>query len=300
VDDQVSAFTTKSLSWYQGTPPERLAISELMTASLNDLELRGFAQASSPYRLTPRGQTARLTGLSAPSVTRLESAVDRGTKGWLLDLVGQSRLTKEMAEQVARLLFEGIEVAEKSLWFGKNYSNDRVKIEALLKLADGEQDFVLATDEYENDIQIMSAWILGMSYSEIAQLAPIYASSNTLFGGTDDSKRTSDVTRYINRLIYPAGWVWAGVRVLAGTLGESLPTFIRSSVEFGLPSESAIRLVRNAGLTRSASMALVNAAGDSWDAITQWLSTDVEEQVQTLEVTKLDADRIVSYAHELF
>ena len=91
------------------------------------------------------------------------------------------------------------------------------------------------SDEHETDIDLLSAWILGSSYADIAVIPPVYERSNALFGGKDKSKRTSDATEYIGKLTYPASWVWSGARVLAGSLGESFPNFIRDSIESGPP-----------------------------------------------------------------
>lgn len=292
-DDQAQQLGSSTLGWHEGTVGDRQLISHLITDTLEDLEARGYALAASPYQLTSLGQTARLTGLSAPTVARLESALTRSRDGWLADIADIQTLTPAVASQIARLTFESIEVVENSLWLRRVASNEQAKLAALASFAAGEDRAFYASDEYASDIELLSSWLLGMSYADIASVAPIYRRANSLFGGTDEAKRTSDAAEYIGKLTYPASWVWSGFRILAGAPGEGFPGFIRDSIEFGLPSESATQLVYFARLTRGGAVAISEITGPAWNSAREWIAGVTDDEIRQLGLTTLDISRVI-------
>jgi hypothetical protein len=294
VDHQAHALATTTLSWqWASTSRDRVAVTDLFVDALDDLQQRGYALAASPYQLTSRGRTARLTGLSAPTVGRLEDAIARGRDGWLQDLIGIRLITPELAIQLARLVYESVEVAEKGLWIRKVGSSEEAKFEALARFAHGDNRF-RRSEAYATELRLFGAWILGASFVEIALAAPVYATSNSLFGGRDEPKRTSDATEHIGRLTYPASWVWSGAKVLAGDLGERFPSFIRSAIELGLPSEGATQLATRARVTRPAALAVTEVAGPEWSNVLSWLRR-FEDELPDLGLTALDRDRLAAF-----
>jgi hypothetical protein len=298
VDDQAQALAATTLSWQQATTPrDRAAVTGLFADALGDLEARGYALAASPYRLTARGRTARLTGLSAPTVSRLERAIERGRDGWLRDLTGIHVLTPELALQVARLVYESVEVAEKGLWIRKVGSSEQAKFDALASFADGS-DAYQRSDAYQAEIQLFSAWLTGASFTDLARAAPVYSNQNSLFGGRNEAKRTSDATEQIGRLTYPASWAWSGARVLAGSLGDSFPAYIRSAIELGLPSEAATELVAQAKVTRPAALAVTEVTGPRWSAVLDWAGRH-EDELPDLGLTTLDSARLAAFRERL-
>ena len=165
---------------------------------------------------------------------------------------------------------------------------------ALTSLASDHAENFYDSDEHEKDIDLLSAWILGSSYADLAVIPPVYERLNALFGGKDESKRTSDATEYIGKLTYPASWVWSGARILAGSLGESFPSFIRDSIEWGLPSEAATQLVAHAAVTRPGAIAITRVTGPDWRSALTWVTDATEEELVALGLTALDVDRIIS------
>lgn len=266
VEDQAAAFASKTFSWQEGSGPERERVVTLIDDSLVHLEESGYALAASPFQLTDRGRNARLTGLSVPSVARLERALAGSRDGWLRDLLHVSELDEPLSLHIARLVFQSIEVVEHSLWLRRVGSTDAAKFEALSNFADGDDGDFYGSSEYESDIALFSAWIRGASYVDLANLAPVYDRENALFGGSDESKRTSDATEYVGKLAYPATWTWSGVRVLAGDVGDELPSFVRAAIELGVPSEGAATLIQRSGLTRPGALSVARIAGEpgSW------------------------------------
>lgn len=299
VEDQPRVLAEKTLSWQQSTSAQRDSIVKLFSRAFDDLEARGYALAASPFQLTSRGRYARLTGLSAPTIARLERAIERGKGGWLQDLLNVRFLTPEIATHVARLLFESLEVAEKSLWLRRAAGGEDAKFELLARLADRSDVSFYDAPEYEVDISLVTSWMLGASYADIGNAAPVYPRANSLFGGVDESKRTSDATEYIGSLTYPASWVWSGVRVLARVVGADIPSFVGSAIEFGLPSEGATELVANAFLTRPAALAVTRIAGPDWISVRSWISGDIDTAVEELALTTLDRERLMNYRERL-
>ena len=269
----------------------------LFADALRDLEARGYALAASPYRLTARGRAARLTGLSAPTVSRLEHAIERGRDGWLRDLTGIDVVTPELALQLARLVYESVEVAEKGLWIRKVGSSEQARFAAVAAFAGGSDEHQ-RSDAYQAEIQLFSAWITGASFTDIARAAPVFSNRNSLFGGRDEAKRTSDATEHIGRLTYPASWAWSGAKVLAGSLGDSFPAFIRSAIELGLPSEAATELVAQAGVTRSAALAVTAVTGPEWSAVLDWVGRH-DDELPDLGLTSLDSARLGAFWERL-
>ena len=182
VDDQAQVFAESTLSWQQGFRRERESITALFEDALEDLEAHGYALAASPYRLTARGRNARLTGLSVPTIVRLEHAIERSRNGWLPDLVGITQLSPSLAAQIARLVFEGLEVIQESLWLRRTAKTEPERLVALTSLASDHAENYYDSDEHETDIDLLSPWILGSSYADIAVIPPVYERSNALFG----------------------------------------------------------------------------------------------------------------------
>lgn len=292
VDDQAKALAQQTFTYAAGSASKRSSVVELIGDTLQDLEDRGLAVAGSPWRLTERGRTARLTGLSAPSVLRLEQAIDRGREGWLLDLVGVEELTENLAGQVAMLLLESVEVFETGLWLRKHGgSSEAAKFETLWAFGTGDLTDYRGSEEFEADIDLLTHWLLGASYASLAARAPTYDRANALFGGADVPKRTSDATEYIGKLNYPATWVWSGVKVLAGGLGEAIPPFLRSAIAAGVPSAAAAWLVDQGSLTRPAALRITEVTGPSRDAVIDWLDVDDPDDA-ALGLTRLDEARL--------
>ncbi len=292
VDEQAGLLASKTFTFESGVSRDKRAVVGLFTQALEDLESQGYALAASPYRLTARGQNARLTGLSTASVARLEAAVDRGRSGWLQDLVDLERLTPDLATQLAQLLFEGVEVFEHSLWLRRNASTADAKFEALRSFAEGRDESHQKDPEFESDVELLAEWILGAGYVDLARRAPTYNHANSLFGGTVEPKRTSDATEYIGKLTYPASWVWSGVIVLAGDLGQRMPAFLRQAIELGLPTEAATRLVSQGGLTRPAAIAITDLVGDNWAAVREWFQDPPPDEALPFQLTQLDLRRL--------
>ena len=89
--------------------------------------------------------------------------------------------------------------------------------------------------------------------------------------------------------------MWSGARILAGSLGEAFPSFIRSSIEWGLPSEAATQLVAQSAVTRPAAIAIARATGSSWTSTVAWVSDASEEELVALGLTTLDIDRVIGF-----
>ncbi len=157
---------------------------------------------------------------------------------------------------------------------------------------EGDAQHVGSAD-FELDVELLSRWIGGASYTELAEAADQTPHPNSLFGGSDLSKRISDATQYIGKLTYPGAWVWSGAQILAGDLGGSFPSFVRGAVEHGVPSESCVELIERARVTRAAALTISALAGPAWSQAATWLLGDgnLEDVVPTL--TRSDAERLL-------
>lgn len=298
VENQAESLASGTFSWAAGDRTDKRRVVALIDDALHDLEAQGMALAASPYRLTSRGVGARLTGLSVPSVVRLEKAVKRGQEGWLRSLVGIDAFDAEISAQISQLVLESLEVAQQSLWLRRASSTPAGRFEALARFAGGDDEAFLSSAEYEADIQLLAGWMMGRSYIDLARIAPVFDRANALFGGREESKRTSDATEYVGKLSYPASWTWTGATVLAGDLGEAFPSFITSAIELGVPSEGASVLIRRAGVTRPTALAVARMVGSSWSDVEAWLLSDGFEP-GTSGVTEADRGRLSALRERL-
>jgi superfamily II DNA/RNA helicase len=293
VDQQASAFAAETFTASAGTSTQQRAVADLAAHALRSLEDAGYAKAASPLQLTQRGRAARLTGLSAPSVARLEAAIARGREGWLRDLVGVSELSADGASQIASLVFEASEVFQHSLYLKRAAKSDEAaRLRILRAFSAREDSSYVDSEDFQADVELLSAWLMGESYVDLAERAPVYSHAGSLFGGSVAPKRTSDATEYIGKLTYPASWVWSAVQVLAGDLGEALPQYLRNSIESGVPSEAAAHLILHGHLTRPAALAVAARSGPSWHEAREWLTGDDVFTDPTLVLTRLDASRL--------
>jgi len=291
VADQAQKLAEQTFSFAFGGQQARSQIVNAVDAALLGLEDAGFAIAGSPYRLTMTGDSARLTGLSTPSVIRLNAAMRANTTGWLTDLIDQSSINPQTARRVAELVFEAVEVYEHSI-AGRRLSGSRPaeKLGHLEDFCAGLSVDHYGTPEFEADVDLLSAWIGGQSYGQLASIAPTFSHASALFGGTDQSKRVSDAAEYVGKLAYPASWVWSAGAVLRGE--PTLPSFIRGAIELGLPSEAAVVASQTLGVTRSAALVLAELGGEAWRDCSEWLRSDSALDDLSYRLTLSDLERI--------
>jgi hypothetical protein len=292
VENQASVFAEQTFTYSQGNRSEKQAVVELFGVVLNRLERDQYALAASPYRLTERGAVAQLTGLSTPGVRRLTAAVERGREGWLGQLTGLTSLNGDFAALIASLVFETPEVFQHSLWLRRN-AKDKAKLGAMSRFAYHNDLAHQGSRDFELDLSLLSEWIRGASYQELADAADVAPRSNSMFGGNDGPKRVSDATEYVGKLVYPASWVWSGAQIIASEAGLQFPAFVRGAIEYGVPTESAVQLIERGGLTRAAAMQVAALAGPTWEAASAWVTGD--DVVETLrdQFTRADQARLV-------
>jgi replicative superfamily II helicase len=299
VDDQARRLAERTLSWREHVGADRRVIVRTIDSALRDLERRGLALAASPYKATPLGRRVSLGGLSAPSAIRLNRALDRQRDGWLAELPGLHSISYRQAISLAALLFETTEVLEHGLWLKRNSSRRNEDLDVLTQLCDGQMRWPYDHDLYSTDIELLALWISGSSYSEIADAAPVFPRVQSLFGGTEASKRSSDSAEYVGRLAYPAGWTWSAARVLLGDLGENLPAFLRHAVEQGAPNETACVLLSRAGVTRPAALKISQLFGSDWSlCVPQLLDFELQDAVAH-GITESDRERLTRFSTRL-
>lgn len=289
--EQAQAFAEKTFSYFSGSPPAQRTIVANVEEALLGLESAGFIVAGSPYRLTQTGVAARLSGLSAPSVTRLNAALGESFE-WMRELPGRADLTAGLCEQIVRLVLEAVEVYEHSLTMraAAGSSDAEARWSHLQEFCGGVNSRRDESGVLSVDIELLSSWMQGASYGDIASIAPRPSRANALFGGDDPSKRASDAAEYIGKMTYPASWTWSAALVLGG-LGDSLPRFIRGSIELGLPTETAVVACRDGGLTRNAALIVSERCGPEWSTAEAVLSGD-SMQNAFLDLPTADRARI--------
>ncbi len=291
VADQAQILAAQTFSFGSGGQHSRNQIVHAVDSALEGLEDAGFAVAGSPYRLTASGNSARLTGLSTPSITRLNASIRASQNGWMANLSNSTSIGEDSARHIAELVFEAVEVYEHSI-AARRLSGSRPaeKLRHIQAFCAGLSVDHYGTPEFAADIDLLSAWIGGKTYGELADLAPTYTRANALFGGTDRSKRVSDAADYVGKLAYPACWVWSAGVVLHS--GPKLPTFVRGAIELGLPSEAAVAASQRLGVTRSAALTIAELGGGAWRQCRDWLRSDSSLDDLSYLLTLADLERV--------
>ncbi|WP_165368352.1 DEAD/DEAH box helicase [Phytoactinopolyspora endophytica] len=291
VEGQALALSEQTFSYDQGNNSEKQTVTYIVDQLMCHLETDGYAVAGSPLRATARGSIAQLTGLSLPAVHRLSLAVERGRDGWMSQLPGTMHLTSQVAELVARMTFEAPEVFQHGLWFRRN-AKAADAWDALSRFAYQADTEHLGSTDHELDIQLFTDWLMGASYARLAEMADVAQAATALFGGQDESKRISDATEYIGKLVYPASWVWSGAQIVAGELGDTFPSFIRGAIEYGVPNETCVQLIERGRLTRRAALTISGLSDAGWDEATTWLLGDGNVDDAAALLTRADGERL--------
>lgn len=261
---QANRLATGTYTYQSGNTPERRYVESLTEGVLRSLEERGFALAASPYRLTARGERARLTGLSSGSVVRLEAALEASSTGWLPTIVDAVALTSIQRDQVARIVYESAETMANSLWLRRSRNTDSARTAYLVNFTRSGIQEHLESEIFWAESNALSLWIAGAPLTAIAETMPTFGRTG-LFGSSDESSRVSDVAEYVSRIGYPGSWTWSAAQTLARTLyGLSTPSWISGAIEYGAPTETATSLMRSGGLSRPGALQLGEALGPSW------------------------------------
>jgi len=273
-ENQVRQLAAGTFTHQSGNAVERRYVEDLTRTVLESLEDRGFAVAGSPYRLTERGERARLTGLNSRSVARLEIMLAAGRSGWLPTLANVVVLTASQREQVARIVYGSTETMANSLWLKRARKNDLTRTAYLADFAQMRTEEHLDSDIFWAELNALMLWIAGESLEAIAETMPTFGRTG-LFGSSDQSSRVSDVAEYVSRIGYPGSWTWTAAQALTRDLyGLSSPPWISAAVEHGAPTETAVNLMRWGTLSRPGALQLADALGPSWPSAAETLRQD--------------------------
>jgi hypothetical protein len=131
------------------------------------------------------------------------------------------------------MVFETEEVIEVGLWFRRSATTDVAKVGGLRAIASGALAWPYESDLYAADVDILCGWLLGRSFEDIGEAAPTFPRG--IFSSENAADRASDAAEQLARIAYPASWAWSGIRVLAGELGDSTPSWIAQAILAGTP-----------------------------------------------------------------
>lgn len=299
LDNQPEQFAARTLSWQEGSSRDKRRLVQALDSALSDLERRGLALAASPLRPTALGRRVSLGGLSAPSAIRLNEIVSQQRNGWLSELDGSSELSERQAIAMAALVFESAEVISQGLWLRHYIARRDEQAAVISALIEGKRAWPYGDELYLIDIRLLASWILGNTFSDISELAPIFRHKQSLFGGEDISKRASDAAEYIGRVAYPAGWVWSAARILLGEQGQSLPWFLRPAIELGAPTEAACMLLIHGGLTRNGALSVSRRFSPSWSDTAARLTSLDRPEIETIGLSKTDEEQLLGLIERL-
>ncbi len=288
--DQSQRMAQQTFSWAAADGSGQAKILRLFDDAVEHLEERELIRAASPYRLTTQGRRAQLTGLGGATCQRLGHILETDQAGWLQDLRDRTSIDTPVARSIARLLFQTEEVLEQGLWLRRLPGDERVRLAVFLQLVSGRRNWPDGEELFEVDISLLSAWIAGSTYSELAALAPRFARGS--FSGGDDEARTADAAEWVGRVTYPAGWCWSGIRMLSDRGEEAIPAWIRSGIEFGVPSESCAQLMLATGISRTGAVALGRTLPSAWSSARPKLADLDYADIRSVGLTEGDARRI--------
>lgn len=288
-EDQAELLSSNSFTFSSGTSQQRGYVKELTQTVLDSLEERGLAIAGSPYKLTDRGERARLTGLNGFSAARLETAIHAGRTGWLPTLLDIVELTQPQINQLARTVFESSETMAKSLWLRRSRKTELARSTYLADFCAMTVDEHVDAPLFWAELGALTMWISGESFEAIADSMPTFGGSG-LFGSKKLSSRISDVAEYVSKVGYPGSWTWSAAKTLAREIhGIESPGWLSGAIEYGAPTETAVYLMRTGRLSRPGALTLAKQLGPSWSEATELILEDGAELAEDLN--GVDNDR---------
>ena len=293
IEEQGHQLAASTFSWATSSQLQRNLLEQGFDDILEELERSGLARAASPLQLTSLGRRARLAGMGPASCLRLAALVGRlGESKALAAFEGTSEISLDFASIISALAFETEEVIEWSLWFRSLRTRGEQEVQIFRDLTFGALDWPYDDPIFMTDIELLSSWIVGMSYSELAQIPPIFGGRG-IFGSSDLGKRSADAALQMGRIAYPSSWAWGAATAIMGEDGEALPTWIRHGIEFGVPTETAVELIRNFGISRASSVALSSVLSPNWSSAEAELLDLGESDLRALGVTEIDRRMLV-------
>jgi replicative superfamily II helicase len=275
---------------YSSQSSQRSRIEWLIGTCFDELEKQGLVQSASPYALTPLGKRARLAGIAPQSCLRLHNAIKRVELPRLIalfdELSAQRFLSRESVSLICHFLYQTEEVLQQSLWFRRlPLKTDAQKARVLLELSEGIRPWPLEEPLFEADLQLFPAWMMGTDFAHLGEQAPSF--TRGIFSSTDAGVRAADAAEYVGRMSYAAAWSWSATLAMLAELGDEFPSWIRRSVEWGVPNETAVELMARLGVSRTGALQLSEQLGPNWTE-----AAPAMEDVQDLELR----DRGVSNA----
>jgi replicative superfamily II helicase len=292
VEQQAERMARKSLS-FRRSPAAGRRVTELFEESLEELEARGLARAASPFEVTELGRRARLAGLSPGSCLRLHSAAREG-RHWLGELAVISSIDGPASLLLAGLLFEAEEVLTQGMWLRRTGKDESIQLAILRQLDAGSRPWPRDDALYRADVELLGKWIAGTSYVDLGGDAPTFPRG--MFSSKTASGRAADAAELFGRVAFTAAWAYSGVRAMMGDAGDLLPSWVRQSIEFGVPSATAVLLVREGGLTRDGAVRLAPSIDSdpqvALDELRDWSLEDLE----SLGLRRADAAKVMDFA----
>lgn len=263
-DNQAEFLASRTFSALTEPQALQVALTRVITASLERLAASGFVHAGSPYEVTPIGSRARLSGMAPESCRRLMAAVSSpALMEMLLSLPGSHSLDLTIARGVARGVYETLEVLQHGLWFRRSTGTDERKVQVLKSLQSGEHPWPYDDELYWTDVEMLARWINGESYEKLGEIPPVFGGSG-LFGKDDVGARAADAADQMGRVAYPAGWAWSSILAMAG-LRTTVPGWVRRAVQLGVPTETAVRLIDAVPLSRQGAIRMAVATEANWE-----------------------------------
>jgi replicative superfamily II helicase len=298
LDQQADVLTDRTLTARQGEVA-RISTRNIISRALVDLEREGLAVSASPYALTELGSRSRLAGLSSFSCLRINQLLTSSNSDLPLAFMAQPSLSSEDSLRIAALTLQSLETLEQTIWMKAYYSSESATASAVQSLIRGDLPWPTGHEFYAADLNLLAAWIRGATFSELGELAPVISGNRGQFRGHESTKRASDAAEYIGRITFPASWTWSAIKAMIGPQSEEIPGYIRQCIEYGCYSDSAVQLIRQAGLTRNSANTVASALAYDWASLCSELAAMPARRVEGLPIASLDLSRLESLRQKL-
>lgn len=274
------------------------ALEAFFASTFEELESNGIAIAASPYRLTEQGLKVRLSGLSPRSAFRLMDVVDSEAVATLLAALDSTvTLDRSTSELISSLLFETEEMIDRSLWFQSHVSTMSLageeQIPVLRELMNGKLAWPYDDEMYRLDIWTFSAWLQGFNFETLGSRVVAFKTRGS-FSSENPAKKSADIASHLIRIRDPAVWAWNGVQALMPD-DVFIPPWVRFSIELGVPSQSAVELIRRARLSRDGAVLLAQALSPRWRQAESFLLEMLDSDLRDIGLSTLDLGAAQAY-----
>jgi hypothetical protein len=263
-DNQAAGFMNSTFGRLTASPAVMRTLQRKTSVLLNALTENEppFAVAASPYRLTPFGQAACLSGLSADSVNvirrELLRLVDAAGDLFSEEAWSQPGVAATQRRLLIYLAFTPLEALATSTDIPQTFG---AFSDAIRSWTSGERE--LHREATRQDRNLVERWLAGEDLRGLADIPDDERPSKGPLRAKSRTGRLLDLNDYFARMSSFLAWMYSGVIRISDYLRESedvaIPESLKKGIDYlrlGVDNDSAAVMVDRLSVPRAAAAVL--------------------------------------------